>query len=165
MNSSPLQIAHAPTDLPILGVTRRLPKGPSYIVIEGDQSRDPVHAAAEQVLLPRPRQRDPDALTPMLLRYCEPVHVPPPPIPRSDQSTNDLAAALGNQERGRGMLDEPLNVLQAVGRARVLAPLLLPKVKHRLRIPGSTPTDRDPVSASAQSSGSPTSTSLSRSTF
>lgn len=57
----------------------------------------------------------------------EPIHVPPPPVPAGDQGANDLTAALGDEKSGRGIRDQPLDVIEAVGRSCVLTPRLGPK--------------------------------------
>jgi hypothetical protein len=138
-----LQVAHATTDLPIRGITSGLPEGAGVLVLEGDESRHPAHAAAMQVLLPRPRQREPDALAPMLLGHREPVHVAAPPIPRGDQGTDNFIVANGDQESGWRIFDEPLNIIKPIGRARVLTPLLRPKAEDRLRVLPPASKDRE----------------------
>jgi hypothetical protein len=44
----------------------------------------------------------------------------------SDQGTDDFAVSLGNQKRGRRVVDQAFNIIEAVGRRGVLAPLLGP---------------------------------------
>lgn len=62
----------------------------------------------------------------MSLANGEPIHVPPPPIPSSNQSANDLIAALSNQEGGRGLSNQALDVTEAIDRSCVLAPRFSP---------------------------------------
>jgi hypothetical protein len=121
-----LQIADSATDLLILGVAGGLPKCSGYVVLKGDQGRHPPDTAVVQVLLAGPRQRESNPMPPMPFAHSEPIHVPPPPIPASDQSTDDLTATLGNQKGGRGISNQALDVLQAVGRSCVLTPSLSP---------------------------------------
>jgi hypothetical protein len=88
-----------------------LPERSSDIVLEGDQGGYSTDAAAMQILLAGARQRDPDALPAMPLTNGEPIHVPSPPIPGGDQSTDNLAIALSDQECGRGAGDQALDVI------------------------------------------------------
>lgn len=122
-----LQIAHSTTDLPILGIPGGLPECAGHLVVEGNQCGHPTCATAAQVLLTCPRQRDPDALPPKALVNDEPVHVPPPSIPAGNQGADDLAAALSDQKGGRGISDQALDVIEAIGSACVLAPRLGPQ--------------------------------------
>jgi hypothetical protein len=75
--------------------------------------------------------------------HGEPVHVPAPSIPGRDQGADDLTVTLGHQKSGRRIFDQTLNVIQAIGGTRVLAPLLLPQVQDRLRIRISAATYGD----------------------
>lgn len=56
----------------------------------------------------------------------EPIHVPSPPIPASNESTDNLIVALSNQKSGRGIRNQALDIIQAVRRSCVLAPRLSP---------------------------------------
>lgn len=114
------------TDLLVLQIAGGLPECAGCLVIDGDQGGYPVGAATAQVLLACPGQRYPYALPPAAFANGEPVHVPSPPIPARDQSADDLSVMLGNQEGSRGIGDQALDVIQAVYRACVLAPLLGP---------------------------------------
>jgi hypothetical protein len=62
----------------------------------------------------------------MLFVNCESVHIPSPAIPAGNQSTDDLIAALGNQEDSRGVCNQALDVLYAVSRGSVPTPRLSP---------------------------------------
>lgn len=112
----------------ILGITGGLPERSSVIVLEGDQGGYPTDAAAAQIVLASPRQRNPNALPPMPFANSEPIHVPSPPVPTSNQSTDNLIAALSNQKSRRGISDQALDVIKAVGRTCVLTPRLGPKL-------------------------------------
>jgi hypothetical protein len=41
----------------------------------------------------------------------EPIHVPSPPIPTGNQSTDNLTTVLGDQKSGRGAGDQVLDVI------------------------------------------------------
>jgi hypothetical protein len=56
----------------------------------------------------------------------EPVHVPSPAVPAGNQRTDDLTAALSNQKGRRGISDQALDILQAIGRGSVPSPRLSP---------------------------------------
>lgn len=66
----------------------------------------------------------------MFVTNCKPVHVPSPPVPGGDQSADDFAVLLGHQE-GRRRLgsDELHDIIEAIGRARMLAPGLRPQLQ------------------------------------
>lgn len=138
-----VEVAHSTADLLILGIAGRLPKRSSRLVLESDQRRHPAHAAAAQVLLPGPRQRNPDALPPMPFPNSEPVHISSPPVPAGNQSTDNLLAALSNQKGGRGISNQALDIIEAIGGPRMLTPPLGPKPQDRSRILGSAPAYRD----------------------
>jgi hypothetical protein len=121
-----LQIADPTADLSILWIAGGFPERPGDVVLEGDQGSHPTDAAAAQVLLAGPRQRHPDALSSVPFADGEPVHVPSPPVPTGNQSTDDLTVALGNQKGGRGICNQALDVIEAVGGGCVLAPRLGP---------------------------------------
>ena len=121
-----LEIADPAADLLVLGISGGIPERRSRIVLEGDQGCDPAGPAAAQILLASARQRDPDALPSMPGVNGKPIHVSSPAIPAGDQSAGDLIAALGDQESGRGICDQTLDVVQAVSRRCVLAPRLSP---------------------------------------
>lgn len=121
-----LQISDSTTDVVILRIAGGLPERSSYLVVEGDQGGYPTGAASAQILLTGPRQLDPDAFPPMPLANGEPIHVPSPPIPAGNQSTDDLTTTLGDQEGGRRAGDQGLDVSQAVRRTCVLTPRLSP---------------------------------------
>jgi len=110
----------------ILRIAGGPPERSSYLVLEGNQGSYPTGAASAQILLAGPRQRDPNALPPMPFANGEPIHVPSPPIPAGNQSTDDLTPALGDQKGGRGAGDQALDVIQAIRRTCVLTPLLSP---------------------------------------
>lgn len=120
------QIADPTADLFVPGIARGLPERARRLVLEGDQGRHPPCATAAQVLLAGARQRDPDALAPMALADGEPVQVPPPTVPGGDQGADDLPAALGTQEGGRGISNQVFDVVEAVGRSCVPTPRLGP---------------------------------------
>ena len=48
------------------------------------------------------------------------------PSQAGNQSAGDLATALGNQQGGRGISDQPLDVIWVVGGTCVLTPRLSP---------------------------------------
>lgn len=121
-----LQVADAAADLRILGIAGGFPECLGHTVVEGDQGRNPTDTAAAQVLLSGPRQGDPDALPPMTFPNSKPVHVPSPPVPAGDQSTDDLPVVLGHQKGGRGISDQALNVVEPVSRRGVLTPRFSP---------------------------------------
>jgi len=123
-----LQIADSAADLLVLWVTSGLPESSSRVILEGDQRCHATNAAAAQIVLAGPRQREPDALSPMPFVNSEPVHVPSPPVPTGNQGTNNLIAALGDQKGGRGICDQALDIVEMVCRGRVRAPLLRPKL-------------------------------------
>lgn len=135
-----LQIADSTADLLILGIAGGLPERPRCVVLEGDQGGYPAGAATAQVVLAGARQGDPDALPAMPFADGEPVHVAPPPVPAGDQGADDLTVALSHQKGGRRVLDQALDVIQAVGRRCVLAPGLGPKLQDRSRILAPTST-------------------------
>jgi len=56
----------------------------------------------------------------------KPVHVPSPPVPGGNQGTDYLPVSLGYQEGSGGLRDQALDVIEAVGRAGVVAPSLRP---------------------------------------
>lgn len=70
----------------------------------------------------------------------KPVHVPSPPIPPGDQGTDNLIAALSNQEGRRRISNQALDVVQMVRPRCVLAPRPSPKLQNRSRVlePAST---------------------------
>jgi hypothetical protein len=110
----------------IPGVAGGIPECPSRIVLDGDQGSYPAGATAAQVLLAGPRQRNPDALPPVPVANSEPIHVPSPPIPAGNQSTDNLIALLSNQKGRRGISNQALDVIEAVGRSCVLTARLSP---------------------------------------
>jgi hypothetical protein len=110
----------------ILPVAGGLPERSSYLVLEGNQGGYATGAALAQILLAGPRQRDTNALPPVPFAHGEPVHVPSPPIPAGNQSTDNLTIALGDQKGGRGAGDQALDVILAVRRTCVLTPRLSP---------------------------------------
>ena len=146
-----LQIADSTTDLFVPGVAGGLPERPRILIVEGDQSRHSTYTATAQVLLTGSRQREPDALPPMPFANSEPVHVPSPAIPAGNQRTDDLVAALSDQQGSRGIPDQTLDVLQAIGRGSVPTPLLGPQLQDRWRLLGPTSTYRDSLSSQAGS--------------
>lgn len=109
--ASGLQISDSATDVVILRIAGGPPERSSFLVFEGNQGSYSTGAAAAQILLPGPRQRDPDALPPMPFANGEPIHAPSPPIPAGNQSTDDLTTALGDQKGGRGVGDQALDVI------------------------------------------------------
>ncbi len=121
-----LQAADSTTDVVILRIADGPPERSSDLVLEGDQGGYSTGAAAAQILLTSPRQRDPNALPPIPFANSEAIHVPSPPIPTSNQSTDNLIAALGDQKGGRGIGDQALDVIYAVRRTCVLTPRLSP---------------------------------------
>ena len=62
----------------------------------------------------------------MSITDSKPVHVPPPPVPGGYQGADYLPVPLGYQEGSGGLSDQALDVIEAVGRARVVAPSLRP---------------------------------------
>lgn len=121
-----LQISDSTTDGLIPRIACGLPERSSYIVLEGNQGSYPTGAASAQILLTSPRQRDPDALPPMPFANGESIHVPSPPIPAGNQSTDNLTIALGDQKGSRGAGDQALDVIYLVRRTCVLTPRLSP---------------------------------------
>jgi hypothetical protein len=95
----------------ILGIAGGPPERSSHLVLEGNQGGYPTGAASAQMLLTSPRQRDPNALPSMPFANGEPIHVPSPPVPAGNQSTDNLSAALGDQQGGRGAGDQALDVI------------------------------------------------------
>ncbi|HKB50097.1 MAG TPA: hypothetical protein VKC63_01550 [Solirubrobacterales bacterium] len=110
----------------ILSITSGLPKRSSDVVLESDQGGYSTDATAAQILLAGPRQRDPNALSPMPFANGEPIHVPSPPIPTGNQSTDNLTTALGDQKGGWGAGDQALDIIETVRRACVLTSCLSP---------------------------------------
>lgn len=108
---SRLQISDSTADVVILRIAGGPPERSSHLVLEGNQGGYPAGAASAQILLTSPRQRDPNALPPMPFTNCEPVHVPSPPVPAGNQSTDNLTAALGDQNGSRGVGDQALDVI------------------------------------------------------
>lgn len=146
-----LQIAYSTTDLLILGIAGGLPECPSCLVLEGDQRSYPTGAAAAEVLLTGPSQCDPNALPPTSVANSEPVHIPSPAVPTGDQGTDDLAIALGNQKGGGGISNQAFDIIQAIGRTRVLTPRLSPKPQDRSRVLTLAPTYRDSLASQVPS--------------
>jgi hypothetical protein len=68
---------------------------------------------------------------------------PAPSVPTGNQCSEDLVAALGDEEHGRGTRDQPLDVAEAVGGACVLASRLSQKLQDRLRVLAPTGANRD----------------------
>lgn len=62
----------------------------------------------------------------MSITNSKPVHVPSPPVPGSYQGADYLPIPLGYQEGSRRLGDQALDVIEAVGRARMVASSLLP---------------------------------------
>jgi hypothetical protein len=87
-------------------------------------------ATLAQVVLASPRQRETDAFSPLPIADGEPIHIPSPPVPGCDQRTDDLPVPFGNQEGSRGFGNQALDVIEAVGRACVLAASLCPQVQY-----------------------------------
>jgi hypothetical protein len=131
----------------ILGIAGGVPECPSCLVLEGDQRSYPTGAAAAEVLLTGPGQCDPDALPPTSFANSEPVHIPSPPVPTGDQGTDDLATRLSNQKAGGGISNQAFDIIQAVGRTRVLTPRLSPKPQDRSRVLTPTSTYRDSLAS------------------
>lgn len=111
LGASGLQISDSATDVAILRIAGGLPERSGCLVLEGDQGGYPVGAASAQILLTGPSQRDPNALPPMPFANGEPIHVPSPPIPAGNQSTDDLIAALSDQKGGWVVGDQALDVI------------------------------------------------------
>lgn len=124
--TSGLQISDSTTDVVILRIAGGPPERSGHLVLEGNQGSYPTGAASAQILLTSPRQSDPDALPPMPFANGEPIHVPSPPVPAGNQSTDNLTTALGDQKGGRGAGDQALDVIQAVRGTCVLTPRLSP---------------------------------------
>ena len=138
----------------ILGVAGGLPECSSYVVLEGDQGGYSAGATATQMLLTGPRQRDPNALPPMPFANGEPIHVSSPSVPASNQGADNLIAALSNQKSRRGISDQALDVIQAIGRSCVLAPRLSPKLQDRSRVLVPASTYRDSLASQVGSMAS-----------
>lgn len=127
----------------VLGVAGGVPEGAGWLVVEGHQGGYAAGAAAAQVLLAGSRQGEADALPPVTLSNGEAVHVSSPSIPGGDQGAGDLVAALGDEEGGRGILDQAFDVIQAVRRAGVIAARLGPELEDCLRVLMPAPAYRD----------------------
>lgn len=95
----------------ILRIAGGLPECPGYLVPERNQGSYPTGAASAQILLPGPRQCDPNTLPPMPFANGEPIHVPSPAIPAGNQSTDNLTAALGDQKGGGGIPNQALDII------------------------------------------------------
>lgn len=139
-HSEALQIADSPADLLVAWVAGGLPEPSCDLILEGNQCSYAMGATLAQVVLTGSGQRQPDALPPMPIADGEPIHVPSPPIPGGDQGPDYLPVPLGHQEGSRGIGDQTLDVIEAVGRARVLASSLRPQVQHsrHVGLPAST---------------------------
>src|ERR1700704_202760 len=96
-------VADRPADLLIPGITGRVPEPSRGRVIEGHEGSHATDSTAAQIVLASAGQSDPDALSAAGASHRKSIHVPPPPIPASDQRPNDLSLALGHQEGSWGV--------------------------------------------------------------
>ena len=85
-------------------------------------------AAAAQIRLAGLDQCRTNTFPPAPTANGQPIHVPSPPIPGSNQSANDLGVSLGNQESSWGVDYQPPHILQAVNRRCMHAPRLRPQL-------------------------------------
>jgi hypothetical protein len=83
------------------------------------------------MLLPCSHERQADTPATMLRANSQPIHVPPPAVPRGDQRTQNgtVGVGVGDKQAARCPCEQPLHILQPVSSARMLAPGLLPKLK------------------------------------
>lgn len=146
-----LQIADSPANLAIPRIAGGPPKSPSILVVESDQCGHAAGAAPSQVVLACAGQREPDAFPTMAIANGEPIHVASPSVPRSDQGADDLPIPLGDQEGGRRVGDQALNIIEAVGRARMFAPSLCPQIQHGRHIGLSASTYGDFLASQVRS--------------
>jgi len=62
----------------------------------------------------------------MPITHSKAVHVPSPPVPGSNQGADYLPIPLGYQEGSRGLGDQALDVIEAVGCAGMATSSLRP---------------------------------------
>jgi hypothetical protein len=121
-----LQIADSPTDLTLPRITSGLPEPSRDLILEGDKRGHATRAALAQIVLTGSGQREPNALPPISVADGESVHVPSPAIPSGNQGADYLPVPLSDQEGSGRLGDQALDVIEAVGRARVLTASLRP---------------------------------------
>lgn len=140
-----------PADLAVERVAGRLPKPCRDLVVEGDERGHAARPAQAQAVLSGPDQREADPLSPVLVADGEPVHVPAPSVPGGDQGADDLPLSLGHEENGGRLRCQTLDVVDAVGRARVPAAGVCPQLQDGRRLGLPAPPHLEAPASQARS--------------
>jgi hypothetical protein len=129
-----LPAAHAPAYRAVPRVACGLPERRHDLVLVRDQGCDAVGALPAHVLLACAHERQADAAAAVLMEHYEPVHVPPPSVPRGDQRAHECAAGVGDEQTLRCLGEQSVDVLDPVGGGCVRAARPLPQVEDRRRL-------------------------------
>ena len=145
-------VAHPPTNVRVLWVTRRLPKRACYVIVECNKRRDPSGSLIAKVALGRAGKAQTDAVAAIVLMDSKPIDVPAPAIPASNDPPDDLFVSFGYEQSGWAVQDEALDVLSAIWRAGISAAGRRPKTQYRVDVAAGAAPDceyRRPVHLSA----------------
>jgi hypothetical protein len=74
------------------------------------------------VLLAGAHERQADAASSVLIEHCEPVHVPSPSVPCSDQHAHERASGVGDKQASRCLGEQSVDILDPIGSGRVCVP-------------------------------------------
>ncbi len=132
-----LHVAHTAAYLSVPRVARGLPESRRNLVLVPDQGGDAVAALPAQVLLAGAHEGQTDTAAAVLAEHCEPVHVPPPAIPRSYQHAHEPVTDIGNKQAPGRLAEQSVDILDPVGGGCVRAARPLPQVEDRRRLSGS----------------------------
>jgi hypothetical protein len=122
-----LDIADPPTNLLILRVASRVPKGARILVVKCDKCRNPSYSSIAEVALSRAGKAQADALTAIVLVDSKSVDVPAPTVPASNNHPDNLLVSLGYEKGGWSVQDKAFNVLPAIRGAGMLTTSKRPK--------------------------------------
>jgi hypothetical protein len=106
------------------------------LVLVCDQGCDAVGALPTQVLLAGAHERQADAATTVISEHDEPVHVPPPAVPRGDQRAHERAVGIGDEQAPGCLGEQPVDIFDPVGSRCVRTARPLPQVENRRRLGG-----------------------------